>query len=148
DAALRQKLREKDAGELVKPDPTTFAAFFQEWLKEHADRNCTPKTVERYRQLAAYVLPHIGATKLQDLSAFMLERIFNHLKDSGGRNRKTKAARPLSAKTVRHIAGLTHVALETAIRWKLLKVNPVDGVVLPRLSKREGKALDTTQIAS
>src|SRR5579862_7459050 len=31
--ALRKKLNEKDEGELVKPDPTSFAAFFQEWFK-------------------------------------------------------------------------------------------------------------------
>jgi hypothetical protein len=47
DDALRQKLNEKDQGELVAPDPTTFAAFLQEWFREHAERNCTPKTVER-----------------------------------------------------------------------------------------------------
>src|SRR5579864_829905 len=63
ETALRQKLNEKDNGELVKPDPTTFAVFLKDWFTEHAERNCTPKTVERYHQLAAYVLPHIGATK-------------------------------------------------------------------------------------
>src|SRR5437899_3229307 len=76
DAELRQKLNEKDQGELVRPDPTTFTAFLKEWFKEHADRNCTPKTVERYHQLAAYVLPHIGAMKLQDITALALERVF------------------------------------------------------------------------
>lgn len=147
DDALRQKVNEKDTGELVKPDPTTFAAFLQEWFREHAGRNCTPKTVERYRELAAYVLPHIGGTKLQDLSALTLERVFNRLKDAGGRHRRTKEPRPLSAKTVRHIAGMVHVALETAIRWKLLKANPVDGVQLPKVQKREATALEVAQIS-
>jgi integrase len=146
--ALRHVLNQKDEGDLVKPDPTNFAAVLQQWFKEHAERNCTPKTVERYRQLAAYILPHIGTTKLQDLSALMLERIFNRLKDSGGWNRKTKTARPLSAKTVRHIAGLVHVALETALRWKLLKTNPVDGVQLPKVKKLEATALDKAEIAT
>jgi integrase len=146
--ALRRRLNEKDEGELVKPDPTTFTGFLKEWFTEHAERNCTPKTVERYHQLAAYVLPHIGAVKLQDLSALMLERVFNKLKDSGGWNRKAKAARPLSAKTVRHIAGLVHVALETALRWKLVKSNPVHGVVLPKVKKREAKSLEASQLAT
>ena len=52
-AALRRRLNEKDEGELVAPDPTTFAAYLREWFKEHADRNCTLKTVERYHELAA-----------------------------------------------------------------------------------------------
>ena len=42
DNALRAKLNAKDEGELVRPDPTTFAAFLKEWFKEHAERNCTP----------------------------------------------------------------------------------------------------------
>jgi len=146
DTALRQLLNEKDAGELVKPDPTTFAGFMDEWFREHAARNCTPKTTERYRQLCAYLLPHVGSTKLQDLSALTLERVLNKLKDSGGWDRKAKAARPLSPKTIRHIAGLMHVALETAIRWKLLKVNPVNGVLLPKVAKREAKSFDLQQL--
>jgi integrase len=145
--ALRAKLNEKDEGELVKPDPTTFASFLKDWLTEHAERNCSPKTVERYHQLAAYVLPHIGATKLQDLSALALERVYNRLKDSGGWDRKKKKARPLSAKTVRHIAGLVHVALKTAVRWKLLKTNPGEGVALPKVTKREATALEADQLA-
>lgn len=136
----------KDEGELIKPDPTTFAAFVEEWLKEDAERNCTPKTVERYRQLVKYLLPHIGGTKRQELSALMLERVFNRIKDAGGWNRKEKAPRPLSAKTVRHIAGLVHVALSTALRWKLIKTNPVDGVQLPKVTRREAKSLDPEQL--
>lgn len=147
-AALRQKLNQKDDGELVKPDPTTFSGFLAEWFTEHAERKCTPKTVERYRQLAAYVLPHLGTTKLQDLTALTLERVLNHVKDSGGWNRKTKTHRPLSAKTIRHIAGVLHVSLDTAIRWKLIKTNPVDGVQLPKVEKREGVALDAGQLST
>jgi hypothetical protein len=29
-----------------RPDPMTFDAFLKEWFKEHAERACTPKTVE------------------------------------------------------------------------------------------------------
>jgi integrase len=65
--------------------PATFAGFMAEWFREHADRQCILKTVERYRQLAEYVNPYIGSVKLQDLTALSLERAFNRLKDSGGR---------------------------------------------------------------
>jgi len=147
ETALRHKLNQKDAGTIVKPDPTAFAAFLDEWFREHADRNCTPKTVERYHELARYVLPHIGSTKLQDLSSLNLERVFNKLKDCGGWNRRAKAPRPLSAKTVRHIAGLVNVALVTAVRWKLITTNPMNGVVLPKVVKRRGTALEAEQLS-
>jgi hypothetical protein len=52
DKELRLALQERDAGELVKPDSRTFAAFMQEWFKEHAEQKVTPKTCERYKELA------------------------------------------------------------------------------------------------
>lgn len=148
DTALRQRLVKKDSGEIVKPDPTSFAAFMERWFTEHAERQCSLKTVERYRELLAYVLPQIGATQMQDLTALMLESLFNRLKDSGGYDRKAKKPRPLSAKTVRSIAGVVSAGLNTAIRWKLLKSSPMDGVQLPKVrKKRKAHALESDQLA-
>jgi integrase len=144
--ALRKRLNEKDAGETIRPDPRTFAGFMPEWFRENAERQCSLKTVERYRQLVDYILPYVGSVKLQDLSALTLERTFNHLKDAGGRDRKTKKARPLSAKTVHHIASVVKGALSTALRWKFIKANPMDAVALPKVTKKEALALDPSQL--
>jgi integrase len=146
-AELIRLLQEKNSGTMVKPSPETFEQFMSEWFDQHARHKCTPKTVERYRQLAAYVFPHIGAVRLQDVSTLMLQRLFNKMKESGGRDRKTKNPRPLAAKTVRHIAGLIHGALGTAIEWGLIKTNPVITKNLPKVPKREAVALDADQLA-
>lgn len=60
ETALRLKLNQKDAGTIAKPDPTAFAPFLDQWFREHADRNCMLKTVERHHELAAYVLPTLA----------------------------------------------------------------------------------------
>lgn len=147
--AKLQELNEKGrAGIFVAPAPKTFKQLIDEWFREHVDRHCELKTAERYRELVAYVVPHIGDLPLGELSALVLERVFNHLKDSGGRYRKTKKARPLSAKTVRAIASVVHAALEKAVKsWKLIKVNPVDACELPKVRKKEARALDSDQTA-
>ena len=62
DNALRLKMDEKTDDALVKPDPSTFRVFMQEWFHEHADRNCTPKTTERYRQLSSGPQPQYKST--------------------------------------------------------------------------------------
>lgn len=49
-----------------------------------------------------------------------------------------------SIKTVRNIHGVVHVALETAVAWGLLKVNPASRCKLPPAPKREAVALDFT----
>jgi integrase len=144
--ARRRALNEKHDGNLLKPNPATLGEFLDEWLREYADKKCSPKTVERYRQLADYVRPHVGDVKLQEITALMLHRVFNKLKESGGHNRKTKLPRPLSAKTVRHIAGVVHTALTTAIEWGLLKSNPCITKNLPKVRKREARALEPDQL--
>lgn len=141
EAELERMLQERADDRLLKPSPRTFAGFLDEWLVEHADRNCTPKTVERYRQLAQYVLPHVGQVPLKDLAPRTLERLYGRLRDGGG-----KGGRPLSARTVRHVAGLVHVALQTGVRWKLLRFNPADAVILPPIEHREAKAADRAEI--
>lgn len=147
DNALRVLLNEKDAGELTKPDPLSFAAFTDEWFREYAPRKCSPKTTERYRQLADYMTPHVGSVNLQDLTALALERVFNRLKDAGGRDRKEKKARPLSAKTIRHIAGVVNVVFKKAVKLKVLKSNPMEGVELPPVMPHEAHAIDVDQVA-
>src|SRR5947209_17472246 len=79
---LRRRLNQKDVGEVVQPDPTAFTAFLDDWFRDHADRQCAPKTVERYRELAGYLMPRLGLLKLQDITALKLERTFNELKDT------------------------------------------------------------------
>jgi integrase len=146
--ALRAKVNEREAAPIVKPDPSAFSQWVERWFAEYAPRRCSPKTLERYRELAAYALPHLGHVPLADLSALMIEPVLFRLKESGGRDRKAKKARPLSAKTVRHIAGVLSVILKAAVKKKLRATNPMEGVELPRLEKRESKALDGGQLSA
>jgi integrase len=145
-----RRLQELNDGHWVRPSPKSFQEFLAEWMREHAEQHCSPKTVERYRQLAAYIVPTLGRFQLRKISPLMLERVYANLRKSGGRGRgkgrdAEKKASPLPVKTVRHIAGLVHVALATAVRWKLIRTNPADACVLPELVKQEAAALDESQ---
>lgn len=140
EAELTRLLQEREDGLLVKPTPKTFGDFMKEWFTEHAERHCTPKTVERYRQLWKYVSAKLAPVQLREVNALVLERLYNRLVEAGG-----KDGAPLAPKTVRHVAGLIHVSLSTAVRWKLLKINPAAACQLPRIEQTEAKALDPTQ---
>jgi integrase len=144
---LRKLLNKKDTGEPVAPDPQTFAGFTEEWFSIFGKRKCSLKTLERYRQLVDYILPHIGHVRLQDLSALGLERVFYQLKDAGGRHRRTGKPRPLSAKSICHVAGVVNVILKKAIKEKLLLSNPMEGVDLPSPEPHEARVLDAEQMA-
>ena len=144
--ALRKRLNEKDAGDLVRSDATTFAGFLEEWFREHAARQCSPKTVERYRHLADYMIPHRGTVKLQELSAFTAGACIQQSEGCWRSRPVHEEGPPTSGQTVRHIAGVVNVALATALRWKVIRSNPMDAVVLPKVNKKEARALDPAQL--
>jgi integrase len=140
DIALSKLLAERSDGSLVRPDPRTIAEFCDAWLSEHAEISCAPKTAERYREMLAHVTRKIGTQALGRVTTLQLQRVYNGLLKSG-----KKDGTPHSIKTVRNVHGAVHVALETAVAWGLLKVNPASRCKLPPAPKREAVALDFSQ---
>ncbi len=120
-----------------------FSAFLDRWLDEYARHRCTPKTLERYLTLGRHATKYLGETELRSLAPLEIESMLNNLLDSGGRRDETHPnGRPLSPRTVRHIAFLIHDSLETAVRWGILQGNPMDRVVLPKTEKKVIRVLD------
>jgi hypothetical protein len=125
DAEAKRRIEELQKHELAKAGattvaaalPTTFAMLLQEFFCQHAEEKLAPKTIERYRELAAYLAPELLAMPLGEITALHLSREWSRLLKIGGHHRKTKQARPLSAKTVRHVAGLVSSAFARAQRW-------------------------------
>jgi len=84
---------------------------------------------------------------LGEVTALHLSREWNRLLKSGGHHRKTKQARPLSRKTVRHVAGLVSSAFARAEKWGLVTTNPVTRSEPPVPKKHRGIALTPAQQA-
>ena len=145
DKALAEWKAEKAKAEAAIRDPATLAELMPHWFEQYAERNLTPATVQRYRDLAAFFLPVLGPVRLAELSTLMIEREMNRLKDAGGRAAKTGEAKPLSPKTVSLIKGVLSVALNSAVRWGMIPLNPCNLVVMPKAQKREQQALDYEQ---
>jgi integrase len=153
DAEARRRTEELQKFELAKAGvatvaaalPTTLAMLFQEFFRQHAEEKLAPKTIERYRELATYLAPELLAMSLTEITPLHLSREWNRLLKSGGHHRKTKEARSLSAKTVRHIAGLVSSAFARAERWGLVTSNPVTRSEPPVPKKRVMKILTVGQ---
>ncbi len=141
DGELARLVNERQEGAVVRPSPKTFRDFMTEWLSEHAEKHCSRKTAERYRQLAEYAIEALGGVPLRDVSTLMLERLYNRLHDTNG-----KAGKPLSARTVKHVHDTVRCALNTALRWKLLRVNPAVACSLPQIERREARVLEDVQL--
>jgi integrase len=127
------------------PLPKTLGALISEFLVRHAGQKLAPKTAERYREMAGYLAPELRALPLGEVTSLHLAREWERLLKSGGHTRKDKSPRPMTAKTVRNIAGLVSSAFSRGKRWGICTSNPVTDSEPPVPAKRRGIALVPSQ---
>jgi integrase len=153
DAEAARRIEEQKKSEMAKSGagvttavPTTLSGLLQEFLRRHADEKLAPKTVERYHEQSAYLAPELLAMPLAEITPLHFNREWARLLKCGGHTRK-KTPRPMSAKTVRNIAGVVSSAFARAIRWGLVTTNPVTNSEPPRVKRHRGIALTPAQQA-
>lgn len=144
--ALRKHL--VDLGERAAAAPGAAATLGQilRLFLESAARRLSPKTIERYRSMTPYFDEGLLDTPVSEISTLMLEREYWRLREKGGRHRRTGEPRPLSAKTVRHMAGLVSAALNDAVRLGFLRSSPAVAVKLPPLGNTERPSLNHREL--
>jgi len=114
---------------------STLKEYLDRWLPYHTKaKPLEPTTAGRYASLAAHATAALGSITLKDLTTFTLDDLY------------VKLSETLSAKTVREVHNVVHVALKRAVKTKLLPFNPADGCDLPRLDQKEAVALSADQL--
>jgi len=129
-----------DQGTAVAATRITVNEYLEEWLEASAAR-VRPTTLVSYTlHVRRYIVPAIGAGRLQQLTPAMIDKMYAALLKSGRMPRRTlaegeKPAPPqgLSPATVRRCGATLHKALRDAVRKKLIPYNPADAVDLPRV---------------
>ena len=146
DAETAARVDEQRKYELSLQGPAPLPKTLRDMLDEFlSSTSVQPKALERYRELAAYLSPELCALPLAEVRPQHLAGEWKRLLASGGHHRKTKALRPLSAKTVRNIAGVVSSALGKAVRWDFIQSNPVPYSDLPPIRRKQKVALTVAQ---
>ncbi len=128
---LTKLLRQRDTGELVEPSRKYLKDYLQEWLETAVRPRVREVTFESYQDvIRLYIVPHLGDTRLTDLTPAQIQAAYNALSEQG-----------LSARTVRYAHSILRDALEQAVKWQMLPRNPAQYVDLPRQKKKEMRAL-------
>ena len=94
----------------------------------------------RYQQLVRdYVDPSIGSLQAAKLDAELLEQLYSRLQKCrarcGGRPGAGHTCRPLSNSTVRQVHFIIRAALDRAVRWQYIAVNPAALALPPSFKK-------------
>lgn len=124
-------IAEIDGGSYIEPAKTTVREFFEAWLK-HEKANVSPKTHSRYEDLLIKnVAPILGSVTLNKLTAAKVDAAWTRLLESGRRDGKGG----LAPRTVGHCRRVMLTAMEQAVKWDLLKKNPVAATRPPKTER-------------
>jgi integrase len=132
--ALDNLRGDRREGTFVAPAKQAFGDFLtDEWLPV-VKRTRAQSTYEDYeRKLRNHVIPALGRIQLQTVDATMLNKLFNDMLTNGRkRGRQSPGLKP---RTVRYTATIIHAALDDAVRWRRIRMNPADQADPPSSSE-------------
>jgi len=125
--------------------PPTLDLLLEQFFALHCC-GVTPlagKTTERYRDFKTYLSPELLALPPAQITRLQFTSEWKRLIQSGGRTRRLKTPRSLSAKTVAHIANMVSAAYNWGGKQEFWteNLNPVKFSQRPKPRKREAVAL-------
>lgn len=124
--ALAGMVTEVDHG--MSGTDATVAVLLERWF-EVASPDWSPKTVVSHRSIINnHLTPRLGAVQLRKLRAADLDRLYAALRKLPGRRDAT-----LATSTIRRIHVVVHAALEQAVKWGWLALNPADAATPPKV---------------
>lgn len=134
DRARVRLLAAVDSGEMEVS--ITLAEHLEEWLETVARPSVTIRTYQAYRRdLETYVIPKIGSARLKDLTTRTIQALYSDMDRRG-----------LSPTTIRLAHAPLRQALETAVDWELIPMNPALGTRRPKIRRVERLTLTMEQV--
>jgi integrase len=132
---LREALRERERGFSPSVDRITVGEYLERWIEGPLRGSVSEKTYDDYAWVCRkYLIPEIGRAKLKKLTA-------EHLDDLYAR----KAREGLSPRTVAYIHATIRVALQRAVKKRLIPFNVARDADPPsRSAAREDEKLTLT----
>ena len=132
---LRAVLHEVDTGAWKEPSRMTVGEWLEIWLSDYQGHT-TGRTLETYRSVVRrHMVPAFGEVKMAKMSSIHARRMVAEMQRNGK-----------SATTIRHASGILGAAMKCAMEAGLIKVNPADGLKLPRRPKSTFEVVDREQI--
>ena len=128
-AYLTKVVGQVQKGELVEPSKLTLREYLLEQWLPTVRSSLRPSTWESYSSVVErHVLPALGATPLQSLTAGQLDLLYAQLLQSGHHR-----GQGLAPKTVRYVHTMLHKALKDAERKQLVPRKVAQSADAPKL---------------
>ena len=134
---LTKLLAAVDGGSAVDPSRQPVAAFLDRWVRDWAEANVAPTTLERYRGLIEIqIKPGLGHLPIQKLRPVDLNELYARLLRDDG----------LAPRTVGNVHRLLSRVLGHAVTWGVIQSNAASAVQPPRVEQTEVEILKAGEI--
>jgi integrase len=132
-------LHSLNLGTYVPPSKTTVGEFLLRWL-DYTRPNVSSKTFVRYEEVVKKrLIPDLGSVPLRKLTPSHI------LKARALWASLTRYGRPLASQTLLHYHRVLYSALDRALKWQELAVNPCAAVDPPRVVRHAIEPLNVEQ---
>ena len=126
-AEIGRLLEAQRQGQVITTGGMTVGEWLTTYLEQVAKPQVRPRTYDRYRSdIDGHIVPAIGRHRLDKLRPAHLVALYN-----------TRAAEGLSGASLRHMHAVIRRALNVAVKWQLIAVNPAVLVDAPRAGQHE-----------
>lgn len=130
-ARLAAVLHQLQTGEYVEPAKLSLGEYLSRWLAS-VKPSVRPTTYDSYETMVRrHIAPALGSVPLAKVTPLHIQQLLAGVRRADGREG------PLSARTVRYVFTVLHMALDRAVKWQLLARNPCDAVEPPRPERYE-----------
>lgn len=126
-------------GKKVTITNMTFEDYSKIFIEKYCNCNIEKITTLGYKQYLKAILPLIGNIKLNKITSYMLDSMYQKIK-KGKRNKE------LSSKTMLHYYNLMSLMFKQAKKWKFIETNPNEDTNKPKLIKTTRKFYDEEQV--
>lgn len=125
-----------DTGTYIAPSKLTLGSWMDAWAENYLNA-VKPRTIEIYENvIKSHIKPGLGAVRLEDLNAHMVQAFYNECYKKKG----------LSGKSIKNIHCVLHQGLQQAVAVGYIRSNPSDSCTLPRVEKKELTPFDDVEI--
>lgn len=122
DSALTKLKYELERGTHIGDENMTIAEYMEYFKKQYVEKNCAATTARRYNFSINDINEYLGNVKLSKLNPLQVQQFYDDVVEDKGQSQSTLL------KTHRTF----HLALQCALKWRLINTNICDLIVKPK----------------
>ena len=121
----------------------TFEQVANDFIKHREDtKKVSKRTISTYKENAKRALPYIGNIPIQNITAEMIDSMYEQMLSDGTKNLSGK---PLSGTSVSKTHSLVNLVFTYAVNHDIIYKNPVSKVDKPKVDTKEKTCLSVQQ---